>query len=221
MARKPARADGALPIPLATSRRARSEITFEDQRLLGPLFGQFDANLVQVENRLGVFISARGDRVQIEGSEDSVARARDTLKAMYDRLALGQELDAGAINFNGSIALADVAPFVGEAFYEDANKHNFRYINNVEPRNEQENVNLSLKGDWDVGITLDVMDAADHVDEVVLASGDGDFDMLLERIISKHRVEAVAYGVPGLTANSLIRAASRYVPIEGALLLKN
>ena len=62
--------------------------------------------------------------------------------------------------------------------------------------------------------------AADHVDEIVLASGDGDFDMLLDRIISKHGVEAVAYGVPGLTANSLIRAASRYVPIEGALLLK-
>ena len=33
----------------------------------------------------------------------------------------------------------------------------------------------SAKGDWDVGITLDIMDAADHVDEVVLASGDGDF----------------------------------------------
>ena len=39
--------------------------------------------------------------------------------------------------------------------------------------------------------------------------------MLLDRIINKHGVEAVAYGVPGLTANSLIRAASRYVPIEG------
>jgi len=64
------------------------------------------------------------------------------------------ELDAGAINFNGSIALADVSvfPTAGPAFYEDPNKHNFRYINNVEPRNEQENVNLSLKGDWDVGI---------------------------------------------------------------------
>jgi hypothetical protein len=44
--------------------------------------------------------------------------------------------------------------------------------------------------------------------------------MLLDRIIHKHGVQAVAYGVPGLTANSLIRAASRYVPIEGALLLK-
>jgi uncharacterized LabA/DUF88 family protein len=79
----------------------------------------------------------------------------------------------------------------------------------------------SAKGDWDVGITIDIMDVAPNVDEVVLASGDGDFDLLLERIISKHGVEAVAYGVPGLTANSLIRAASRYVPIEGGLLLKS
>ena len=79
----------------------------------------------------------------------------------------------------------------------------------------------SAKGDWDVGITIDIMDAADHVDEIVLASGDGDFDLLLDRIIGKHGVEAVAYGVPGLTANSLIRAATRYVPIEGSLLLKN
>jgi hypothetical protein len=37
------------------------------------------------------------------------------------------------------------------AFYEDPNDHNFRYINNIEPQNEQENVNLSLKGDWDLG----------------------------------------------------------------------
>ncbi len=73
--------------------------------MLGPLFGQFDANLVQVENRLGVFISARGDKVQIEGSDDAVARARDTLKAMYDRLAMGQELDAGAIE--GLIAMSN------------------------------------------------------------------------------------------------------------------
>ncbi|MBO6608686.1 MULTISPECIES: PhoH family protein [Altererythrobacter] len=72
-------------------------MSFEDQSLLVPLFGEFDANLVQVENRLGVFISARGDQLQIEGPQDSVARARDTLQAMYDRLALGQDLDAGAI----------------------------------------------------------------------------------------------------------------------------
>ena len=62
------------------------------------------------------------------------------------------EIEAGAINFNASIALADAAAFLGApAFYEDPNDHNFRYINNIEPQNEQENVNLSLKGDWDLG----------------------------------------------------------------------
>ncbi|MGB3740237.1 MAG: PhoH family protein [Pontixanthobacter sp.] len=72
-------------------------MNFDDQSLLVPLFGQFDANLVQVENRLGVFISARGDTLHVEGPEDSVARARDVLQALYDRLAMGQELDSGAI----------------------------------------------------------------------------------------------------------------------------
>ena len=77
--------------------RARAELSFENQSLLGALFGQFDANLVQVENRLHVYIHARGDKVLIEGAEDAVARARDTLMTMYDRLAQGQDLDAGAI----------------------------------------------------------------------------------------------------------------------------
>ena len=58
-----------------------------------------------------------------------------------------------------------------------------------------------------------------RVDEVVLASGDGDFDLLLERVRAGG-AEATAYGVPGLTAQSLIRAATRYVPIEGDLLLR-
>ena len=79
----------------------------------------------------------------------------------------------------------------------------------------------SAKGDWDVGITIDVLDAAPRVDEVVLASGDGDFAILLDKIRASYGVEAVAYGVPGLTAQALMRAASRYVPVDGSLLLKN
>ncbi len=78
----------------------------------------------------------------------------------------------------------------------------------------------SAKGDWDVGITIDVLDAIERVDEIVLASGDGDFDLLLERVRSRG-LDAIAFGVPGLTAQSLIRAASLYVPIEGELLLRN
>ena len=101
MGRKPSRTGHPAlspdPLPFREARRARGEMRFDNQSLLVPLFGQFDANLVLVENRLGVFISARGDTVLIEGPEDHVARARETLQSMYDRLAQGQELDAGAI----------------------------------------------------------------------------------------------------------------------------
>jgi uncharacterized LabA/DUF88 family protein len=40
----------------------------------------------------------------------------------------------------------------------------------------------SAKGDWDVGITIDIMEAANDVDLVVLLSGDGDFDLLLQKL---------------------------------------
>lgn len=100
MARKPARAHEDREVfgqARTQPRRARAELEFEEATILGALFGQFDANLVQIENRLGVFISARGNRAQIEGPEDSVARARDVLKTMHQRLLSGQELDPGAV----------------------------------------------------------------------------------------------------------------------------
>ncbi|WP_225009096.1 MULTISPECIES: PhoH family protein [Novosphingobium] len=78
-------------------RRARVEVEFDEQTVLGALFGQFDQNLVQIENRLGVYISARGNKVLIEGPEDSVARAREVLKGMHQRLLTGHEVDAGAV----------------------------------------------------------------------------------------------------------------------------
>ncbi len=77
----------------------------------------------------------------------------------------------------------------------------------------------SAKGDWDVGIAIDVMEAATDVDTVILLSGDGDFDLLLEKIKTKYAVSAEVYGVPALTANSLINAASIYHRIEEDLLL--
>ncbi len=77
----------------------------------------------------------------------------------------------------------------------------------------------SAKGDWDVGITIDVMEAARDVDTVVLLSGDGDFDLLLKKIIKDYGVSAEVYGVPALTANSLIHSASAYYRIEEDLLL--
>ena len=77
----------------------------------------------------------------------------------------------------------------------------------------------SAKGDWDVGITIDVMEYAKDADVVVLASGDGDFDLLMSKIRNDFGVSAEVYGVADLTARSLINAASKFTPIESELLL--
>jgi len=77
----------------------------------------------------------------------------------------------------------------------------------------------SAKGDWDVGITIDVMEQAENVDTIILLSGDGDFDLLLKKVHAKYNVITEVYGVPTLTAKSLIDATSIYHPIEANLLL--
>ena len=102
MSRKPARAHNVAQIrpksPEAAPKRARAELEFDEPAVLGALFGQFDANLVQLENRLGVYLGARGNRIQIEGAEDAVARAREVLKGMHQRLLSGLEIDTGAVD---------------------------------------------------------------------------------------------------------------------------
>jgi phosphate starvation-inducible PhoH-like protein len=52
---------------------------------------------VTIENRLGVYISARGNRVQIEGEAGAIGRARDVLNDIYSRLSRGQEIDTEAV----------------------------------------------------------------------------------------------------------------------------
>ncbi|MBF8221246.1 LabA-like NYN domain-containing protein [Halomonas sp. 328] len=77
----------------------------------------------------------------------------------------------------------------------------------------------SAKGDWDVGITLDAMLHAEEAEVVVLASGDGDFALLVDHLRQARGKTVEVYGVPPLTAQALVQSASRFVPIEASLLL--
>jgi len=81
-------------------------------------------------------------------------------------------------------------------------------------------VDGSAKGDWDVGITIDAMENADSADVIILVSGDGDFDLLANKIRVEKGKRVEVYGVAKLTAKSLIDAASEFIPIDKPLLLK-
>ena len=77
--------------------RANLELQFDQPYLLGPLFGDYDRHLVTIEDRLGVHIAARGNRVMIEGEPEAAARARDVLMGLYNRLDQGHDIDAAAV----------------------------------------------------------------------------------------------------------------------------
>ncbi|MBW6522593.1 PhoH family protein [Sphingomonas sp. RHCKR47] len=92
------------PAPAQTGERARVELLFDKPQLLVQLFGQYDQHLVALENRLGVYITARGNRVGLEGTAEQVALARDVLNDLYQRLQRGEEVDTGLVD--ASIAMA-------------------------------------------------------------------------------------------------------------------
>jgi uncharacterized LabA/DUF88 family protein len=77
----------------------------------------------------------------------------------------------------------------------------------------------TAKGDWDVGITIDVLETAPLVDKIVLLSGDGDFAMLLNYVSQRYGCTSAVYGVLNLTANALINAATEFIDIDQKWLI--
>jgi phosphate starvation-inducible PhoH-like protein len=73
-------------------------LEFDDNRLLPMLFGEYDQNLVRIEQQLGVSLVSRGNHVAISGPPESVDAARETLTALYQRLKRGQNLDRADVD---------------------------------------------------------------------------------------------------------------------------
>ncbi len=82
-------------------------LAFEDNRLIGDLFGQFDQNLALLEQKLGVDAIARGNQVTLKGSQAACNQARNALEALYQRLQQGQEIHPGDVD--GALRMAVAA----------------------------------------------------------------------------------------------------------------
>ena len=99
------------PVPARPGERSRAELSFDKPQLLPRLFGEFDSNLLALEERLGVYITARGDRVQVEGTAEAVAHAREVLNDLHARVIRGEEIDTGLID--AVIAMSSEPTLVG------------------------------------------------------------------------------------------------------------
>jgi len=76
----------------------------------------------------------------------------------------------------------------------------------------------SAKANWDMSIALDILGILDHVDTIVLASGDGDFVPLVDFIKAKNkRVEIFAFAEN--TAYDLKEKADKFEPLGENVIL--
>lgn len=89
-------------------------LSFDDNRLAAALYGEHDSNLARIEQRLGVSMQSRGNRLQVAGSEDDRAIAKAVLDYLYERLKGGHDIGQGdvdgALRLVESAEVAEVAP---------------------------------------------------------------------------------------------------------------
>ncbi len=69
------------------------------------------------------------------------------------------------------------------------------------------------KGDWDVGIAVDIMKMAPKLDAIVLVSGDGDFQLLMHHIKAAGcRAEVISFGRS--TSAKLIEESNDHIDLD-------
>ncbi|WP_354667682.1 PhoH family protein [Lentibacter algarum] len=75
-----------------------THIEFPDNRLLVELCGEYDRNLSDIEQKLGVQIVRRGNQLVIIGDETTAKAAEDMLTHLYERLEEGRTVEPADID---------------------------------------------------------------------------------------------------------------------------
>jgi len=153
----------------------------------------------QKNQRIGVFVDVQNMYYSAKNLHKAKANFRTILKdAVVDR------------NIIRAIAYVIKADVKDEnTFYDALEEMGFE----VKSKDLQVFYGGAKKGDWDVGIAMDVMRLAPKLDTVVLVSGDGDFSDLLEHAKSLGcRTEVLAFGKT--TSHKLIEVADLFIDLD-------
>ena len=133
------------------------------------------------DQRIGVFVDVQNMYYSAKHLYNSKANFRTILKEAIS----GRKL----IRAIAYVIKADVKD--ENTFYDALEEMGFE----VKSKDLQVFYGGAKKGDWDVGIAMDVMRLAPKLDTIVLISGDGDFSDLLEHAKSFGcRTEVLAFG---------------------------
>lgn len=133
------------------------------------------------DQRVAVFVDVQN----LYYSARNIYNARINFNAVLDAAVGGRKL----IRAIAYVVKADMPE--EQSFFEALEKAGFE----VKAKDLQTFAGGSQKGDWDVGIAMDIIKQMNKVDVVVLASGDGDFAPLLEYLqMTGQLTETIAFG---------------------------
>ncbi|MES2906281.1 MAG: PhoH family protein [Pseudomonadota bacterium] len=76
---------------------AHLTLTYDNNRLLGNLFGQFDQNIALIEQKFGIVAHISGNHVNLQGTQANVDKAKRVLDELYVRVRNGQVITIGDV----------------------------------------------------------------------------------------------------------------------------
>ena len=190
-----------------------------------------DRRLDELADRVEAF-EARLDEVAVPRPErrPSVGKARVGVFIDVQNVFYGARQLKGKLDFDALLeaAVRDRRLIVARAYVVETKEiDQSGFIAVLEHRGIQvrrKNLRVradgSMKGDWDMEMALDILDAAPALDVVVLVSGDGDFASLVGRVKGMGpRVEVLAF--PRTTAKALIEAADHFHPLDRNFMIRS
>ncbi|WP_237180778.1 PhoH family protein [Roseomonas haemaphysalidis] len=87
-------------------------LQFDDNALLPLLYGEHDRHLAQIEQRIGVRLASRGNRLTITGSAEASGIAEAALRALWKRLERGEP--TGIAEVEAALRLSESAARVAD-----------------------------------------------------------------------------------------------------------
>ena len=152
------------------------------------------------EQRVGVFVDVQNLYYSAKNLYNSKVNFANVLRA-----AVGRRKLVRAIAY---VIRADVKD--EQNFFDALENIGFE----VQAKDLQVFFGGAKKGDWDIGIAMDSIELAPKLDTIVLVSGDGDFQPLVQHLRRAFgcRVEVVAFGK---TASSrLVEEADSFLDLD-------
>ncbi|MCK4525345.1 MAG: NYN domain-containing protein [Candidatus Andersenbacteria bacterium] len=152
------------------TKKSSSELSFERK------------SLKHKDQRIGVFVDAQN----MYHSARNLYKARVNFKEVLN-VAVSDRVLIRAITY-----VIRTESGEEKSFFEAMEKLGFE----IKEKDLQIFAGGQKKADWDVGLAVDAIKLADKLDVVVIVSGDGDYEPLVEylKINKGCRVETVAFG---------------------------